>query len=66
MAPGWVVAAAHEAAVMERNALKFLYEVDDSAQDDVEAARTVLRLARGIRRKLEWWQRREETAISKI
>ncbi|HXG71682.1 MAG TPA: hypothetical protein VNJ04_13830 [Gemmatimonadaceae bacterium] len=64
-APAWVVDAAHDAGVMERNALRFIYESDEGGHADVVAARTVLRLARGLRRKLEGWQRREADATAR-
>ena len=58
--PPWVSRAAQEAAVMERDGLVTLYHLDPSQVFEVEATQAIIRLARGIRRKLEWWQKRAE------
>lgn len=54
--PAWVSAAAHDAAVIERHALRHLYGLDAAAGQEIEATQTIVRLARGMRRKLESWQ----------
>jgi len=62
--PAWVATTAEAAATMERSAEGFLAlatRAADVAVREIDDAEAVLRLARGIRRKMEGWQRRLTT-----